>query len=166
MNALNFSTSPDSNQNDANDPADVSGCEHLAATLRAMGLTWRDAAQKALQGLGLTLLQWAALELVWAKPGMSQVELARAMGIEGPSLVRLLDDLEAASWLCRKGDTSDRRVKRVYPDERAHERMAQAEKTIDAVQKKAVSRLSAHEQKAFAHLLELAIEGLRAPDMK
>lgn len=141
------------------------GGEHLAATLRTMGRVWRDAAQAALQGQGLTLLQWAVLELVWEQPGMSQVELARAMGIEGPSLVRLLDGLERLGLLVRKGDPADRRVNRVFPNEEATSRMQEAEKAIASVQRQAVSLMSAADQKDFARLLERAVEGLRNPGL-
>lgn len=139
------------------------GVEHLAAALRTMGRVWRDAAQAALQGQGLTLLQWAVLELVWERPGMSQIELARAMGIEGPSLVRLLDVMERLGWLVRKSDPADRRVNRVFPNETAHSKMQEAEKAIASVQRQAVALMSEADQKDFARLLERAVEGLRNP---
>ena len=46
--------------------------------------------------------------------GLRQVELADAMGIEGPTLVRVLDQLVKAGLVERIDDAVDRRAKRVH----------------------------------------------------
>ena len=46
--------------------------------------------------------------------GLRQVELAEAMGIEGPTLVRVLDHLVKAGLVERIDDTVDRRAKRIH----------------------------------------------------
>ena len=46
--------------------------------------------------------------------GLRQVELAEAMSIEGPTLVRVLDHLVKAGLIERIDDTVDRRAKRVH----------------------------------------------------
>ena len=46
--------------------------------------------------------------------GLRQVELAEAMGIEGPTLVRVLDHLVKAGLVERVDDVVDRRAKRVH----------------------------------------------------
>ena len=45
---------------------------------------------------------------------MQQKELARTMGIEGPSLVRLLDNLSEKKLIERRADPSDRRSKTIH----------------------------------------------------
>ena len=50
--------------------------------------------------------------------GLRQVELAEAMGIEGPTLVRVLDQLVAAGLVERIDDATDRRAKRVHLTQR------------------------------------------------
>ena len=51
--------------------------------------------------------------------GMTQTVLARKVGIEGSTLVRLLDRLQANGWIERQDVPSDRRAKRVVPTAKA-----------------------------------------------
>ncbi len=58
-----------------------------------------------------------AAPLIWVGRlggGVRQVVLAAHIGIEGPSLVRLLDQLEAAGLLERRDDPEDRRAKTIW----------------------------------------------------
>ena len=48
-----------------------------------------------------------------ADGGLSQVQLAQQLGMESPSLVRLLDKLTAAQLVRRESDASDRRSNRL-----------------------------------------------------
>ena len=65
--------------------------------------------------LGMTDASWRALfYLEQEGDGVQQKELARVMGIEGPSLVRLLDNLEAKNLIERKPSFEDRRSKTIH----------------------------------------------------
>ncbi len=58
-----------------------------------------------------------AAPLIWVGRlggGVRQVTLAGHIGIEGPSLVRLLDQLEAAGLVERRDDPEDRRAKTIW----------------------------------------------------
>ena len=46
--------------------------------------------------------------------GVRQKELATALSIEGPSLVRLLDNLERRGFIERREDETDRRARGIY----------------------------------------------------
>ncbi|WP_163355802.1 transcriptional regulator SlyA, partial [Escherichia coli] len=46
-------------------------------------------------------------------PEQSQIQLAKAIGIEQPSLVRTLDQLEEKKLICRHTCSSDRIAKRI-----------------------------------------------------
>jgi MarR family transcriptional regulator for hemolysin len=50
-----------------------------------------------------------------------QKELATALGIEGPSLVRLLDSLERRGLIERREDESDRRARGIYLTQAGHD---------------------------------------------
>ena len=45
---------------------------------------------------------------------MTQKELAERVGLDGSSLVRLLDILESHGWVERRADAADRRSKRIF----------------------------------------------------
>jgi len=65
--------------------------------------------------LGVTDASWRALfYLEQEGDGVQQKELARVMGIEGPSLVRLLDNLQAKDFIERKPSLEDRRSKTIH----------------------------------------------------
>lgn len=75
----------------------------------------RFAMDEAFRPLGITDATWRTLFfLEQAGSGVSQKQLAETMGIEGPSLVRLLDNLEARQLIERRRSESDRRTKSVH----------------------------------------------------
>ncbi|HEY0291031.1 MAG TPA: MarR family transcriptional regulator [Hansschlegelia sp.] len=76
---------------------------------------WRKALDEALASSGLTDASWRPLiHLGRLGDGARQHDLARSLGIEGPSLVRLLDRLETAALVERREDSSDRRAKTLH----------------------------------------------------
>src|SRR5215213_76136 len=62
---------------------------------------------------GLTLARARTLILLAMKDGMTQTELADALEIEGPTLVRLLDGLEKQELIERRPVVGDRRAKQI-----------------------------------------------------
>ena len=69
---------------------------------------------------GITDATWRTLFYLRQEGnGVNQKELARTMGIVGPSLVRLLDNLSDKDLILRKIDSSDRRSKTIHLSESA-----------------------------------------------
>jgi MarR family transcriptional regulator, transcriptional regulator for hemolysin len=62
---------------------------------------------------GASMATWLVLHHAFEAPDLSQSQLAARLDIEGPTLVRHLDRLEADGLLERRRDVSDRRVVRV-----------------------------------------------------
>jgi MarR family transcriptional regulator, transcriptional regulator for hemolysin len=62
---------------------------------------------------GCTMPTWAVLFQVHRNRGLSQVQLAALIGIEGPTLARHLDKLTADGLVERHRDPQDRRILRV-----------------------------------------------------
>lgn len=58
---------------------------------------------------------FAILDAVCIEPGLSQREIARRLTIEGPAVTRHLDHLEAAGFIERRTDASDRRRTCIFP---------------------------------------------------
>ncbi|MBD3649677.1 MAG: MarR family transcriptional regulator [Pseudomonadales bacterium] len=70
--------------------------------------------------MGLTDATWRTLfYLEQAGNGVQQKALATIMGIEGPTLVRLLDNLEGRNLIERRPSQQDRRAKSVHLTENA-----------------------------------------------
>ena len=75
----------------------------------------RQAVDLELRAYGLTEATWRPLVYVARLgAGVRQKELAIALGIEGPSLVRLLDSLERRGLIERREDEDDRRARGIY----------------------------------------------------
>ena len=83
--------------------------EELSVTSRKLR-TLFDARVRA---KGLTLARARTLIHLARKDGMTQTELAEVLEVEGPTLVRLLDGLEAQGLTERRPVEGDRRAKQI-----------------------------------------------------
>lgn len=80
-----------------------------------MAHRWRRVLDKALEPTGLSQSTWRTLfHLAHLGDGILQKDLAIAIGIEGPSLVRLLDNLESDGLIERRAAANDRRGKTLH----------------------------------------------------
>ncbi|WP_244476820.1 MULTISPECIES: MarR family transcriptional regulator [unclassified Methylobacterium] len=81
-------------------------------TLLLTGRHWRRAANTVMEAHGLSDATAVPLIMIGRLNGAPrQNALAEAVGIEGPSLVRLLDQLCEAGLAVRREDPTDRRAK-------------------------------------------------------
>lgn len=73
---------------------------------------WRTRLNERLKAVGQTDARCAALAEIAACPeGMVQRDLSQRLGVEEPTVVRLLDALEASGWVERRPHRLDRRAK-------------------------------------------------------
>lgn len=76
---------------------------------------YKAAADKSVAHLGVSqTLAWPLLMIGRHGNGMRQGAMAELLGIEGPSLVRSLDQLVIAGLLERQEDAADRRAKTLH----------------------------------------------------
>lgn len=86
--------------------------EGFGRRLFRLGQSWRREIDVRMRGFGLTDATWRPLFYIGQfGDGMRQTDLASALAIEGPSLVRLLDALERQGLVERHAESEDRRVK-------------------------------------------------------
>lgn len=86
--------------------------EQLGRAIGEVARAWRNKVNERLRPLGLSEAKWTTLlYLSRCEGGLIQIDLAKRIGIEGPTLVRLLDRLEADGWVRRKLSKTDRRSK-------------------------------------------------------
>ena len=75
---------------------------------------WRRAADHHLQPFGLTEATWLPLIRIARAPSlMRQKDLAASLSLDNSSVVRLLDNLEAAGLVQRQEEAGDRRAKAI-----------------------------------------------------
>ncbi len=89
--------------------------DRVGERLGAVARLWRVQMNKRLQARGLSVAQWMVLRALTAKgDGTVQRDLAEAIGVEGSTLVGLLDRLSRAGLIERREAVHDRRYKSVH----------------------------------------------------
>jgi MarR family transcriptional regulator for hemolysin len=88
--------------------------ERFSSALHGTARIWRQALDKRLKNLGIGQSGWMTIAIV-AKSSepLSQRALADQVGVEGPSMVSMLDRLERDGFVVRSPSPLDRRVKLV-----------------------------------------------------
>ena len=89
--------------------------ERIGVDLARTARLWRTKLDERLAPLGLTQAKWVALlYLSRADGGLAQRDLVDQIGVEGPTLVRVLDGLERMGLIERRDNPNDRRAKTVH----------------------------------------------------
>ena len=104
--------------------------------------------------LGLTSSQWRVLAHLQRADGLTQTELSGLIGMEKAPLGRLIDRLEDSGLIMRRPDPSDRRVKRVYANDTALERLAPMRAVAEEVFAQALNGLSPSQVDQFVAALQ------------
>ncbi|MEX8194118.1 MarR family winged helix-turn-helix transcriptional regulator [Comamonas guangdongensis] len=95
--------------------ADAPSRDRLGFLMVTLTRQWRRLVEEQLAASGLTDATWTPLIHLRAwGDGVTQKELAERVGLDGSSLVRLLDILEGHGWVERRADAADRRSKRIF----------------------------------------------------
>jgi MarR family transcriptional regulator for hemolysin len=82
--------------------------------LASLSRGWRAELDRRLADLGLSQARWLVLlHLARFKEAPTQRELAQSVGVEGPTLARLLDSLESQGLVRRQAVVEDRRAKKI-----------------------------------------------------
>lgn len=127
----------------------------LGPWLQHAARAWRTQADAAFAEHGLSFATGAALLYVHRLGGgMRQNILARHMGIEGPSLVRLLDQLCAAGLVRRRDDPHDRRAKTLELTREGRALVEGVERVLDTVRDRLLRRVGAADLAATLRVLE------------
>jgi len=110
---------------------------------------------QAVKELGITRAQWWALaNLSREGEGITQSQLAQALDVGKVTIGGLLDRLEAAGYIVRKADRSDRRLKRVFITERGYgimDEMAAIGRDLNSVVMRGISVDQVHLAEEVLH---------------
>ena len=102
--------------------------------LAQMSRGWRAELDRRLAGLGLSQARWLVLlHLARFEQTPTQRELAQSVGVEGPTLARLLDSLESQGLVQRQAVLEDRRAKKILLCEPARPLIEQIETIANAL---------------------------------
>lgn len=140
----------------------------LGSDLARLVRVWRALIDHRLKPLELTQTHWVTLHNIHQlPPEQSQIQLAKAIGIEQPSLVRTLDQLEEKGLISRQTCANDRRAKRIKLTEKADPIIEEMETVIKQTRGEILSGISPEELEQLISLiarLEQNINELQSRD--
>lgn len=126
---------------------------------------WRRAVNKGLQPYGLTEATWLPLlRLARAGRPLRQKELAADLGLDGSSLVRLLDNLQAAGLIERREEEADRRAKAIHLTEAGRAIVVQVESVAAEVRARLLAGIADAELAQAAGVLQRILDELGSVD--
>ena len=133
----------------------------MAALVARAARQWRRAVDRRLQPFGLTEATWLPLiYLARAPVPMRQKDLAAALTLDGSSVVRLLDALEASGLIERREEGADRRAKTIALTARGWSIIEQVEAASREVRNATLAGLSDDELETATRVLELVCQNL------
>jgi DNA-binding MarR family transcriptional regulator len=110
--------------------------------------------QVALERHGVHAGQNFILEQLWKRDGQTPGEIAEAIGVEGPTVVRALQRMAAAGLVIRKQHATDRRQIAIHLTPAASRLRARIPRELDQVEEHAFSDFSKTERALLLELLE------------
>lgn len=107
---------------------EAANAKKIGPLLGETARVWRRQLDQRLRPLGLSQAKWRTIAHL-ASGRLTQRDLAERLGIEEPTLARLLTGLESGGWVKRECARHDRRCKTVHLQRKASALLQQIEAT-------------------------------------
>ncbi|ACX95513.1 MarR family winged helix-turn-helix transcriptional regulator [Halothiobacillus neapolitanus] len=135
--------------------------EQIARLLFDTTRMWRAQLNTVLAQYELTASAWSVIRVLRDEgQGRTQKELASALAIEGPTLVKLLDSLERLNWIERRVAPTDRRAKTIWLIDSALPQIKEADEKLGMVRHAILDVLDEQERNDFTKLLSKVKQNL------
>ena len=112
------------------------------------------------RSVGLTPAQFGALSVLHASPGLDQSSLARALGFDKVTMLRVLRGLEARGMIARVRTPENRRNLSISLAPAGLELLQQAQQPAERAYDRLMAPLNAAQQAELVALLQLMTSGL------
>jgi MarR family transcriptional regulator for hemolysin len=133
----------------------------FAQAISIVARRWRTRLDERLKPLDMSIARWGALYwLGQAGDGLSQAALAELAGVEPPTLVRVLDQLEAQGLVERKVSPTDRRVNLLSLTEAAKPLVAEIEAEAERLRVELLEGVSFEEYQTALNVMQKLSERL------
>jgi MarR family transcriptional regulator, transcriptional regulator for hemolysin len=130
--------------------------ERFSDALHSTSRTWRQAVDRRLKYLGVSQASWMTIAIAAkAQSPLSQSELADRLGVEGATMVAMVDRLVKAGLVIREASTTDRRVKRVVLTAAGLRIYEKVKTEAAALRKELLAHVDAKKLLAATELLEI-----------
>jgi MarR family transcriptional regulator, transcriptional regulator for hemolysin len=111
---------------------------------------------------GLTLSRARALFALSKRDGLNQRELADELGIETPTIVRLLDGMEKQGFIERRVEASDRRAKQIHMTARGRDIAGEIDKLACEIREQVLGGVDAPDKATALQVVSLMAGNLAA----
>jgi MarR family transcriptional regulator, transcriptional regulator for hemolysin len=129
--------------------------ERFSTALHSTARSWRLALDARLKDLGVGQSGWLTIAiLAKSKSELSQRALADQLGVEGPSVVSMLDRLEKGGLVMRAPCPTDRRIKLIHLTDAGRALFAKVRKQADAFRASVLDDVPPAQLAAATALLE------------
>ena len=111
--------------------------------------------------VGVSVGQWKVIVMLVNQDGLTQKEIAERLGLEGPTLIPIIDKMEKDNLVVRRVDSSDRRNNRIYRTEKANELWSEMVKCAVRVRQVSLKDISDANIDITRNVLENVYQNLR-----
>jgi MarR family transcriptional regulator for hemolysin len=129
--------------------------ERFSDALHSTSRSWRQAVDRRLKYLGVSQASWMTIAIAAkADSPLSQSELADRLGVEGATMVAMVDRLVKAGLVVRQASSTDRRVKRVVLTPAGLAIYEKVKTEADALRRQLLAKMDGKKLLAATELLE------------
>jgi DNA-binding MarR family transcriptional regulator len=129
----------------------------LGYLLKHASLHYERLTAAALEPLGISPRQWAALNCLDEQHGLSQREVAELLGIDRTRMVALVDELQARGWVERRPQPDDRRKNIVALTRKGRELVRRGGRRVDECERRFLAALSESDAEQLKTALDAVI---------
>jgi MarR family transcriptional regulator for hemolysin len=134
--------------------------ERFADALHGTARIWRQAVDRRLKNLGMSQASWMTIAVASkARSPLSQSELAERLGVEGATMVAMVDRLAKAGFVMRQPCQADRRINRVVLTEEGNRLCETVKAEAAAVRRELLATIDPVSLAVATELLE-TLQGL------
>ena len=129
--------------------------ERFSDALHSTSRSWKQAVDRRLKYLGVSQASWMTIAIAAkAESPLSQSELAERLGVEGATMVAMVDRLVKAGLVAREASSTDRRIKRVVLTTAGVAIYEKVKTEADTLRKQLLAKMDAKKLQAATELLD------------
>ncbi|MGE5650875.1 MAG: MarR family winged helix-turn-helix transcriptional regulator [Bacillota bacterium] len=129
--------------------------EQFGLAIGEIGRSWRHKLDQRLKPLGLSQSKWRTLLYISrTRDGLTQTDLARMLGIEAPTVTRLVKQLEDGGWVQRRALPGDARCKVVHLAPKTKRTMRHIDAEVAQLRAETIGRLTGKQAAAGLAVLQ------------
>lgn len=129
--------------------------ERFSDALHSTSRSWKQAVDRRLKYLGVSQASWMTIAIAAkAESPLSQSELADRLGVEGATMVAMVDRLVKAGLVAREASSTDRRIKRVVLTTAGVAIYEKVKTEADTLRKQLLAKMDSKKLQAATELLD------------